>query len=132
MVSHYPDLFQQVLIRQYRFQNKRQSMRNTHRQSGSIRGPGTDSPSTTSSAAAHSGSRPSHNPANITTMPAPNPRASIASHTQSTYVPPSPTDPSYYMVARPAQTHGQTSTSHRPPSRSSYSEYYEGSRRSRS
>ena len=118
----------------FRFQNKRQSMRNTHRQTASVRGPGSDNPV----GAHHSGSsRTASNPPNVSTVPMPPHRPSSVSTNphQATYIPPSPTDPTYFSLSRTSQPQQGASGQYRSPSRNreNFDDYYDGggSRRNR-
>ncbi|KAF9792483.1 hypothetical protein BJ322DRAFT_49631 [Thelephora terrestris] len=114
------------------FQNKRQSMRNTHRQSTSVRGTGSNNPP----GAHHSGSSRS-GPSSVSTIQMPPPRAGSvsANSQQTTYITPSPTDVAYFSLSRPSQTQQGASGQYRSPSRNrgNPDDYYDGggSRRNR-
>lgn len=118
----------------FRFQNKRQSMRNTHRQSASVRGSGSDNPPN----AHHSGSsRSAPIPSSVSTVPLPPHRPSSVSTNpqQATYIPPSPTDATYFSLSRTSQPQQGASGQYRSPSRNreNFDDYYDGggSRRNR-
>lgn len=133
----------------FRYQNKRQSMRNTHRQSASIRGTGSDNPpgahhgassrtahisstvSTVPMPPHHSGSsRTAPIQSNLPTVPVPphRPSSVSANPQQATYIPPSPTDPTYFSLSRTSQPQQGASGQYRSPSRNreNYDDYYDG------
>jgi hypothetical protein len=118
----------------FRFQNKRQSMRNTNRQSASVRGVGSDNPP----GAHHGGSsRTASIQSTVSTVPMPphRPSSVSANPQQATYIPPSPTDAAYFSLSRTSQPQQGASGQYRSPSRNreNYDDYYDGGgpRRSR-
>ena len=100
----------------FRFQNRRQAMRNTHRQSGSVRGPGSDNPQ----GAHHSrSSRSASIPSNVSTVPMPphRPGSVSANPHQTAYIPSPHTETAYSSVSHMSHPQQGVSGQYRPSSR---------------